>query len=63
MKAEGRALALSESIDLVEGSLKMLDRIREDIMCGEKADANELGVVQEALKSASARLLEIHAEE
>jgi hypothetical protein len=53
-------LAAAECIDVIEGAVALLERIREDAMGDACIEAKEIAVVQEALRGVIARLEEIH---
>ena len=56
MDAGDEQLAAAECIDVIEGAVALLDRIREDTMGSGDAMSKEIAAVQEALKSVLARL-------
>lgn len=62
MNADDKQLAAAECIDVLDGAVTLLERIREDTMEFDNALSKEVAVVQEALRSVIAKLEEIHDE-
>ena len=63
MNADDKPLAAAECIDVIEGAVALLDRIREDTMGSGDAVSEEVAAVQGAPRGAAAKLDEIYDEE